>query len=231
MNSELNPVRLKVVEIFSSIEGEGIRTGLPCVFIRLHGCNLNCSYCDSRYACEGNEYIEMNIPEILDEVEHFNIPYVTVTGGEPLIHPHVYDLIDDLIKHDFEVNIETNGSVYLERIAEARKDNWYYNDNTIITMDYKCISSNMSEKMIPGNLNLLKDSDVVKFVVGSRDDLDQMRLAIKYLKCKAHIFVSPVFGKIEPEEIVNYILEYGLINVRVQVQLHKIIWDPSMRGV
>lgn len=235
LRDRINPERLKVVEIFSSIDGEGIRTGIPCVFIRLHGCNCQCSYCDSNYACEGNDYVELTIEEILNDVEKFNIPQITLTGGEPLIHSHVYELIDELVDNDYEVNIETNGSVPLDHIQDRRQEDWVYRDHTIVTMDWKCKTSGMTDEMLESNLKLLKPQDALKFVVGSKEDLDQMKEVVtsfyKSTLVSPNIFVSPVFGKIEPSTIVAYILENNLHYVRTQVQLHKIIWDPDMRGV
>ena len=113
----------KVNEIFSSIDGEGIRTGLSAVFIRLYGCNLNCSYCDTRYSCENREYTLMTLMDILEKVLSYNIPRVTLTGGEPLIQPGVKDLINSLLANDIEVNIETNGAVDLN-------DFWEYKYNS-----------------------------------------------------------------------------------------------------
>ena len=110
----------KVNEIFLSIDGEGYRTGLPVVFIRLYGCNLNCSYCDTRYSCEGQEYKEMSLYDILVKVLHYGVPRVTLTGGEPLIHPGVKDLINSLVANDIEVNIETNGAVDLDEFIEFK---------------------------------------------------------------------------------------------------------------
>lgn len=235
LKERINPERLKVVEIFSSIDGEGIRTGIPCVFIRLYGCNCQCSYCDSQYACIEDDYVELTIEEILNDVEKFNIPHITLTGGEPLIHSHVYELIDALVDNDYEVNIETNGSVPLNLIEARRQEDWVYRDHTIITMDWKCKTSGMTDKMLESNLELLKPQDSLKFVVGSKEDLDQMKEVVtsfyKSPLVDPDVFVSPVFGKIEPSTIVAYILENNLHYVRTQVQLHKIIWDPEMRGV
>lgn len=223
--------KLKVVEIFASIEGEGLRTGLPCTFIRLHGCSLQCSYCDSQYACVGDDYKEMTVDEIVQEVENYQIPHVTITGGEPLIHEHVYELIGVLACDGFEINIETNGSVDLGTLNELRAFDEDY-DRIMITMDWKCITSGMTDKMIMSNLEYLRHYDVLKFVVGSKEDLDQMRdLLVKNYRTDAVVFVSPVFGKIEPKEIVEYVLDNQLTFVRTQVQLHKVIWDPNMRGV
>ena len=216
----------KVNEIFLSIDGEGYRTGLPVVFIRLYGCNLNCSYCDTRYSCENQEYKEMSLYEVLVEVLNYGVPRVTLTGGEPLIHPGVKDLINSLVANDIEVNIETNGAVDLDEFIEFK-----YNSKVVFTMDYKCKSSGMEDKMILSNLEFLQPKDVIKFVVSNYNELEKMEYILESSKCKAQAYVSPVFGAIEPKELVQYVLDNGLNDVKVQVQLHKIIWEPTKRGV
>ena len=218
--------KYKVNEIFLSIDGEGYRTGLPVVFIRLYGCNLNCSYCDTRYSCEQQEYKEMSLYDILAQVLSYGVPRVTLTGGEPLIHPGVKDLIVSLVANDIEVNIETNGAVDLDEFIEFK-----YNSKVVFTMDYKCKSSGMEDKMILSNLEFLQPKDVIKFVVSNYNEMEKMEYILESSKCKAQAYVSPVFGAIEPSELVEYVLENKLNNVKVQVQLHKIIWNPNMRGV
>ena len=218
--------KYKVNEIFLSIDGEGYRTGLPVVFIRLYGCNLNCSYCDTRYSCEQQEYKEMSLYDILAQVLSYGVPRVTLTGGEPLIHPGVKDLIVSLVANDIEVNIETNGAVDLDEFIEFK-----YNSKVVFTMDYKCKSSGMEDKMILSNLEFLQPKDVIKFVVSNYNEMEKMEYILEASKCKAQAYVSPVFGAIEPKELVEYVLENKLNNVKVQVQLHKIIWEPTKRGV
>ena len=218
--------KYNVNEIFLSIDGEGYRTGLPVVFIRLYGCNLNCSYCDTRYSCEQQEYKEMSLYDILVEVLNYRVPRVTLTGGEPLIHPGVKDLITSLIANDIEVNIETNGAVDLDEFIEFK-----YNSKVVFTMDYKCKSSGMEDKMILSNLEFLQPKDVIKFVVSNYNEMEKMEYILESSKCKAQPYVSPVFSAIEPKELVQYVLDNGLNDVKVQVQLHKIIWDPNERGV
>ncbi|MCF0115782.1 MAG: radical SAM protein [Erysipelotrichaceae bacterium] len=213
----------KVVEIFMSIEGEGKRMGLPTTFIRLYGCNLNCSYCDTRYACENKEYVEMDLYEILGTVRRFNVNNVTITGGEPLIQEDIVELVYMLAKEGFDINIETNGSVKIP--SELR-----FFENVFFTVDYKSPSSGMEEEMILQDLN---KRDVLKFVVSDEKDLLKMaeKLNKTYYTKKENIFVSPVFGKISPTTIAEFIMKYNLDYVKVQVQLHKILWDPNKRGV
>ena len=216
----------KVVEIFRSIDGEGIRTGLPVTFIRLFGCNLRCNYCDTNYSYGDNPYTTMDTYTILNEVGKLGVKRITLTGGEPLIQDNIKELIDSLLLNDYEVNIETNGAVDLYKFQEYK-----YNKNVIFTMDYKCKGSGMNEHMWFSNFKLLREQDVLKFVVSDEADLDSMRVLIRNLQPKARVFVSPVFGRIEPCEIVDYILKHELFNVTTQVQLHKIIWNPNERGV
>jgi 7-carboxy-7-deazaguanine synthase len=210
---------MKVNEIFYSIEGEGIRAGLPCVFIRLYGCNLNCSYCDTRYSCEDNEYREMSIYEIIEEVKKYNCPNITVTGGEPLMHEGVDILLEALKRFDFNINVETNGSI-MPRIKDI-----------LYTVDYKTFSSGMTSYMNKDAFTCLTENDVIKFVVGSIDDLEQAKAFIEEIKPRAHIFVSPIFGKIEAAEIAEYLKNNSLNNWRHQLQMHKYIWKPTERGV
>lgn len=207
-----------VNEIFDSIEGEGKRAGLPATFIRLSGCNLRCKYCDTAYAFE--QGTPMTPEEIVEKV---NFQRVTLTGGEPLCQK-VQPLLQALADH--EVNIETNGSLNIQPYQQL--------SNVFLTVDYKCGASGMTSKMFLPNFKHLRSCDVLKFVVGSVDDL-QLALALNatyldFLK-EVPIYVSPVFGSIEPATIVEYIKTHKLENWRVQLQLHKYIWDPAAKGV
>lgn len=208
----------KVNEIFDSIEGEGKRAGELATFIRLSGCNLRCSYCDTAYAF--SEGTKMTIPEIVSKVHYHN---VTLTGGEPLCQNIGY-LLDALQSHI--VNIETNGSIPVQAFHDY--------SNVFFTIDYKCKSSGMTDKMYLRNFSKLRKRDVLKFVVGSREDLEEAvyiyhRQHVERTDCK--VYVSPVFGKIEPAEIVEFLKRNDLQKWRVQLQLHKFIWAPEKRGV
>ena len=233
---------MKVNEIFKSIEGEGLRTGLAAVFVRLHGCNLRCSYCDTMYAVEGDDYRQMNVGEVVAAVESYRaecgVDAVTLTGGEPMQHAEVDDLLRALSEKGFLVNVETNGTVPCK---------WRF-PGLFYTMDWKCESSGMSAKMRMENLETLGAEDVLKFVVGSVEDLEETARVVRELHQRKthgcvdgktsntmpHIFVSPVFGKLEYEKIVEWMLSEKVMvqnKARFQVQLHKVIWDPDMRGV
>ena len=211
---------MKVVEIFKSIDGEGIRVGYPVTFIRLAGCNLRCNYCDTKYSYENEKFTEMTPQEIYIQVYKLGGKRITLTGGEPLIHKDVKVLVDLLIQKGYEVNIETNGSVDITLFLDK---------HTILTMDYNCASSDMEDKMLLDNISKLRKKDVLKFVVSDDNDLDTVQRI--YQNTKATVYISPVFGRIEPKQIVEYMLEHNMENCRVQVQLHKIIWNPEERGV
>lgn len=219
---------MKVVEIFSSIDGEGIRAGLPVTFVRLYGCNLNCSYCDTPYShlTEEDKALEMSIDEIVNTVEHNGIPSVTITGGEPMIHKDIVELFDELIKRGYYVNVETNGTCQV-----PAKYDYTNSDRIIFTMDYKCPSSGMCEEMSIANLNTLRHNDVLKFVVGSVHDMDEARKVLGMIDSCPTVYFSPVFGQIAPDNIVKYLLEHHLYDYRVQIQMHKVIWNPNERGV
>lgn len=218
----------QVAETFVSINGEGKKAGRLAMFIRLKGCNLNCSYCDTRWANEKNAAYElMTSAQIADRVRKAGVELVTLTGGEPLLDDNIGELIGSLlmIPH-VEVEIETNGSVPIRffKQRDARLS---------MTMDYKLPSSNMEEEMCLENMEYLKPWDVVKFVIGSREDLERAKEIIeRFSLCeKAIVYFSPVFGRIEPEEIVEYMKEERLNKVRFQIQIHKVVWDPNKTGV
>lgn len=214
-----------VVEIFDSIDGEGKRTGELTTFIRLAGCNLRCSYCDTLYALDFTQGDKMTLTEIVNACKKFNNKNITLTGGEPLARLFIGDLITELALNNFEVNIETNGSIPLYRAPKLK--------NVFYTMDYKCPSSDVEDKMDLDNLEFLDTDDILKFVVGNEEDLIHTYHILNDYNIKAQVYISPVFGKIEPVEIVNYMKNNKNIfkNSKVQVQLHKIIWNPNERGV
>ena len=222
---------MKVVEIFDSIEGEGIRTGQPATFIRLAGCNLRCSYCDTLYALFGEDepcrYEEMTVEEIAARVNK-NYMRVTLTGGEPLVHTDIDALIKTLADMGCEINIETNGAADITNVPR--------HDGLFFTIDYKLPSSGESDKMLWDNFTHLKPQDVVKFVCGTDEDVRVMvdvakRLNEMYTK-PPHIFVGAVYGMMEYERLVNIILnEPALKDARFQIQLHKVVWDADERGV
>ncbi|MBS3946190.1 MAG: 7-carboxy-7-deazaguanine synthase QueE [Melioribacter sp.] len=211
---------LKVNEIYYSVQGESSKAGLPCVFIRLTYCNLRCSYCDTEYAFYEGE--EKTIEEIIREVLKYNCNLVEITGGEPLVQNESLELMKKLCDEGFEVMIETGGSLPVKEIDKR----------VMIIMDLKCPSSKMMKKNLYENIEFLKKTDEIKFVIGNREDYNWSREIIaKYnLNEKCSILFSVVFGQLEPVQLVNWILEDRL-NVRYQLQMHKIIWHPESKGV
>lgn len=217
--------RMKINEIFDSIDGEGLRTGELATFIRLAGCNLRCRYCDTSYALSGKDGAEMSIEQIIEKVKAFKNKNITLTGGEPLIHERTSDLIRGL--SDFNINIETNGSIDIEPYTSF--------PNVLITMDYKTSSSGERDKMLLSNIKKLRESDVLKIVMSSKDKQEVFDL-LNDNEIKSYVYLSPIYGECDPKELVDFLkhLRASGIDVsktRVQVQLHKIIWEPDERGV
>lgn len=223
----MNEFIYKVAEIFKSINGEGTRAGELATFIRLTGCNLNCSFCDTRWACTKDAPAEnMTISEILKKVVSFDTLNVTVTGGEPLLHPEVKALLLALSENGRRVEIETNGSIAILPFRTAC-------DALIFTLDYKLPGSEMEKSMNTENYAYLRTEDTVKFVVSDQNDLEHAyAVSHEYSLTKhCHVYLSPVFGKIDPADIVDFMEEKNWNDVRLQIQLHKVIWDPMKRGV
>lgn len=218
----------KVAEIFTSINGEGTKAGQTAVFVRFTGCNLNCSYCDTKWANEPNaEYKLMTDREILSRIKETGIKNVTLTGGEPLLREGIYELLEEIAKDGFlQAEIETNGSIDLNPFCDIE-------NRPSFTMDYKLPSSGMEKHMCLENFEILEKKDTVKFVSGSIEDLKKaLEIIRKYdLSRRCHVYISPVFGSIEPAKIVDFMVENKLNDVNLQLQLHKFIWDPNMRGV
>lgn len=216
-----------VAERFISINGEGKRAGELAVFIRFRGCNLNCSYCDTSWAnSESSPSEPMSLDELVEYVISSGVKNVTLTGGEPLLQQDVYPLIEKLMLSGCRVEIETNGSISVAQLAEkpCRPD---------FTFDYKLPSSGMESAMLTDNYRYLNENDVVKFVAGSAADLERAAEIIETYslteRCK--VYLSPVFGKIEPAEMVEFMTEHKINDVRLQLQLHKFIWNPDRKGV
>tara|TARA_B100000575_G_scaffold280087_1_gene269148 strand:- start:838 stop:1479 length:642 start_codon:yes stop_codon:yes gene_type:complete len=213
-------MKLKINEIFYSIQGESSYTGLPCVFIRLTYCNLRCSYCDSEYAFyEGKN---MSFSDINTEIKKYPTKLAMITGGEPLLQKKSVDLMQLLIEDDYSVMLETSGSLSLENVPKE----------VIKIVDFKCPSSKMKHKNNWSILNDIDNKDEIKFVIGNEEDYNWSKSKIiKYnLNEKCQILFSPIYGSIDIKELCNWILNDGL-NVRLQTQLHKLIWGPDKKGV
>jgi len=213
----------KIVEIFHSIEGEGKRAGQTAAFVRFAGCNLNCSYCDTRYA-RGDTGTLMTAEEIFDKIGDFK--RITLTGGEPLLVPGIEYLINKMVKLGMKINIETNGSSDISSLLNLSQEQLFF------TIDYKLPSSGETDKMLLSNFAKLRPCDVLKFVVGNETDIPVMTDFIKSLMSNPYIYAGTVFGSYEPSKLVQHLVNIPeLRNVQLQLQLHKFIWDPLERGV
>lgn len=204
-------------EIFCSIQGESSDSGLPCVFVRLYGCPVGCSYCDQPQTIDQKKRI--SVGSIVDKIiKYKGVKNVCITGGEPLIYKEVLPLAWELLSMDYKVSIETSGCVPIQDLGYRRSFKY--------VMDIKCPSSGVSEKNVFDNLILLQFNDEVKFVIANREDYEYMKMVLKKYPTSASILVSPMFDKNQKavigNELVNWILEDKL-NVRVQIQLHKVI--------
>lgn len=211
---------LTVNEIFFSIQGEGTRAGRPCVFVRLTGCPLRCTWCDTAYAFhEGAKRTE---DEVLSQVESFPCTLVELTGGEPLSQPGAFAFITRLLDTGREVLVETSGHVLLEGL----------DPRAVAIMDVKAPGSGETHRMEWRNLDLLKARDEVKFVIADRADYEWSRDLVreKRLLERCPVLFSPVHGVLDPGALAGWILEDGL-PVRLQVQLHKYLWPGVERGV
>lgn len=228
-----NPIYyLKVSEIFLSIQGEGVEQGNPTIFVRLFGCSLNCTYCDSDFAKKG-DYKRMTIEQIADEVDKY-LPYyyVQITGGEPLIQENTERLVDELISRNKTIWINTNGS--RDVLPYAQKG-----DRCRLMMDIKTPSSGMTDKMKWSNIRCLRNIDQIIYVIATEEDYIFAKAQSRILgyKCPAQILFSPCFdvkrkfkSQITPAELVEKIKQNKLM-VRLSLQLHKILWNPNKRGV
>ncbi len=215
-DAELVPERLRVTEIFYSLQGEARTVGLPTVFIRLTGCPLRCGYCDTEYAFYGGQW--MAFDDILARVREHRPRYVTVTGGEPLAQKPCRDLLARLCEAGYEVSLETSGALDIAGI----------DPRVSIVMDLKAPGSGEEAKNLYANVAHLKASDQVKFVIGDRADYDWSRakLAEYRLADTCEVLFSPAFGQIEPKQLAEWILADRL-PVRMQVQLHKLLWGEE----
>jgi 7-carboxy-7-deazaguanine synthase len=211
---------ININEIYLSVQGESSHTGLPCVFVRLTGCNLRCVWCDTTHAF--HEGKTQSIDQTLKDIKIFGINLVEITGGEPLMQEDVYPLMEALLENGYKVMLETGGSLSLEKVPR----------DVIKIMDLKCPGSGEHNKNNLDNLKLLAPHDEVKFVILDRRDYEWSRDLIKKHKINktAPILFSPVYGKLELKEMVKWILE-DLLPVRLQTQLHKVIWSKETKGV
>lgn len=203
-------------EVFTSIQGESTDAGLPCVFVRLYGCNVGCSYCDQPQ--KPSDRTRISIANLVTKIQKHRVQYVCITGGEPMLQWNaLYPVILELVSLGYKVSIETSGCVPIE--ADP------YNRSFKYVMDIKCPSSGVSHKNVFENLMNLQMKDEVKFVISNRADYDFMKKVLKTYPTSAKILVSPCFTEdLKPmvgQELVDWLIKDGLYNVRVQIQMHK----------
>jgi len=209
---------MKINEIFYSLQGEGAWVGLPTVFVRTAGCNLRCSYCDTTYAYDDGK--EMNVDEILTLIQSYACSTVCITGGEPLLQKDLMNLLAVLMRKNYEICIETNGSKSVKKIIGKK--------SVMISLDIKCPSSHMHQHMNFNNIALLSKNDQMKFIIKRKEDYEYAKKIIKTYKPRCMVFLQPVWGT-DPRRLASWILHDGL-SVRLGVQLHKILWGEK-KGV
>ncbi|TLY35157.1 MAG: 7-carboxy-7-deazaguanine synthase QueE [Nitrospirae bacterium] len=211
---------MRVTEIFFSIQGESSFMGRPCVFVRLTGCPLRCTWCDTAYAFHGGA--ERTLEEILNDVIGYGCPLVEITGGEPLAQPDVHLLIAALAERGMTVLIETSGAIDISPV----------DPRATIIMDVKCPGSGMADRNRWENIRHLKPHDEIKFVIKDRGDYEWAANAVStHAFSERHtVLFSPVFGELNPQTLAEWVLADRL-PVRFQLQLHKLIWDPATHGV
>jgi 7-carboxy-7-deazaguanine synthase len=211
---------MRITEIFHSIQGESTYAGQPCVFVRLTGCPLRCTWCDTEYAFYGGQ--EVSDTDILAKIRTFDCPLVEVTGGEPLAQPGCFPFISTLCDAGYTVLIETSGAIDITAV----------DPRTHVILDIKCPGSGMTDRMQWPNVQKLAAKDEAKFVLADRADYDWARDVVTQhdLAHRCTVLFSPVFGALELRHLAEWVLADRL-PVRVQTQLHKLIWTPDMRGV
>jgi 7-carboxy-7-deazaguanine synthase len=211
---------MRVCEIFTGIQGESSYAGMPCTFIRMTGCNLRCSYCDTTYAYD--EGSELSEEDIFKKVRNAGIRLVEITGGEPLIQKGIYRLIERLLDDGYTVLIETNGSINIKDVDKR----------AVVILDIKTPGSGMCEEMDLSNIDYIKNYDEVKFVITDRIDYEWSKDIIQRynIKNKCLILMSPVYGILPAEDLARWMLEDRL-EARLNLQIHKYIFGPDRRGV
>ena len=208
--------QLKIFEIFYSLQGESSRVGLPTIFIRLSGCPMRCHYCDTAYAFQGGSM--MSVDDIMRSIQTYDTRYVTVTGGEPLAQKEVLNLLRELADHNYDVSLETGGGLSIQEVDSRIK----------IILDIKTPDSGEEKKNHWDNLNTISVKDEIKFVLCSREDYEWAKQIMNQyqLHQKYSILFSPVYEKLDPTDLGNWILEDQL-DVRMQIQLHKLLWGEK----
>ena len=210
----LSSKTLNITEIFYSLQGEAREVGIPTVFVRLTGCPLRCNYCDTTYAFKGNN--PLTVEGIIKQIEVYNTNHVCVTGGEPLAQKNCHILLDSLVEKGCQVSLETSGSIDISQI----------NRGVSVVMDIKTPSSTEARQNRYENISLLEAKDQLKFVIASREDFVWCCNLMEKHNTEAEVLFSPVYESLDPTELAEWILE-GQLNVRLQLQLHKILWGEA----
>lgn len=228
-------VRLPMVEVFQTIEGEGMAAGFPTTFVRVYNCNLRCTWCDTpySYAPEKPAYYA-SVADTVGEVERFGNPRVCLTGGEPLMHREKsLALLHAIAQRSLveDVHVETNGAIDLTPFDHDRRTTPGLQSKVRFILDYKLPDSGEMDKMIPANFARLLPQDEIKFVIGSRTDFDIARDVLTAHHEQGQVLFSPVWESMQPDELAALMLEHRLTHVKLNLQLHKYIWDPKRRGV
>lgn len=221
----------KINEIFTSIQGEGIHTGLPTTFIRLSGCNLRCRWCDTKYALDPENGKDMSIDGILSSVQKDNGKFICLTGGEPLLQSDISTLITTLIVGGYNVDIETNGSIDISNVVKDHPE-------VMISMDVKPPSSGESESLLVTNISYLRGSDQLKFIIEDDNDLNHAFMILEKYRPPSNIIFTPCSygdGKFIAERLIGKLKDPNLSEIlkrtRLMVQTHKVIWDRDQKGV
>ena len=221
---------MKIIEIFKSIQGEGTRSGITTSFIRFYGCNLNCSWCDTKYSNDETQAYEVWPAEIVEQIILHGATHLCITGGEPLLlENELLDLIDLVLKENIidDIVIETNGSLSIAEVCKFRKDK---SQKISIVIDCKLNSSQMTPQMDVDNFSLLNDTDEIKFVVASKSDFLQAKEIIKKYYKKGVLLFSPVINLFSPAQLADEVLSYKDYPCKLNLQIHKYIWPSEIRG-
>lgn len=233
--ADIHSWKVPMVEIFETVEGEGMKAGFPTVFVRVFHCNLRCTWCDTPYSyAPAKPEFEASVGEIVEHVHRFASRSICLTGGEPLIHREKSAAIIHALSHIERINdlhIETNGAIAIEPFAKLRATYPEWMQKVRFVMDYKLPASGEMEKMIHDNFNWLGEQDEIKFVIGSDEDFQIALETIQQYHQQGQVLMSPVWETMPPRKLVEKILEHRLANVKMSLQLHKVIWDPNQRGV
>lgn len=223
--------KLPITEIFQSLEGEGTKAGYPTTFVRMFGCNLNCSWCDTGYSKEPSQPGEsLSVFEIVSRVKKYQNRYICLTGGEPLLHgENSLELIQNLVLLEaaVDVHVETNGSVDLEPLARLRKREFWVNRKLRIIMDYKLPASGETARMQPENFDSLLEQDEIKFVIADEADFLAALEVLKKWYFKGQPLFSPVWGCIDPQTLAAWLIKHNLKNAKLSLPLHKLIWGEK----